>query len=304
MRPLPLADALDIIFRCDAHALERTSWALQKLTQKKVPREAQVQALQAIRQAAMPALARACGTDAKGGTRSLADVSARFQTANKAGSCTFDIGECKTEYDTASGTVHLKSVSIVHKPIEQCLKMLDPRNWGRCSPYFDPDNTYEIQTDAHRRPVRDRNGELVRGSSSAMGEPWNGLLRERFDGEGVATENILAIDFAIRKRQRRITRAEMQYSLYSCEYCQLGALAERAGLRKNSGGMTAERAGSNGASTKVTVTKHVRYKDFTPGNPGRFFDLGETLTLWASVLLCARADSEAVFNLCCDPESA
>jgi hypothetical protein len=56
-----------------------------------------------------------------------------------------------------------------------------------------------------------------------------------------------------------------------------------------------------GKGTAVVVTKTVRYEDFTPGDPGRFIDLGESLNVWASVLLCARADSEAVFNLCCEP---
>jgi hypothetical protein len=178
--------------------------------------------------------------------------------------------------------------------------MLDPRNWGRCSPHFDPDATYEIKTDGQGRPMRDRRGELIKESSTPLGTPWNGLMRERFDGEGISVENILQITFTIDKEKSgAVSGAGVRYSLYSCEYSQLGILRERGGLRKNSGTMTARPLPDDPKSTRVVVTKRVRYMDFTPGSPGRFFDLGGSLNVWAAVLLCARADSEAVFNLCC-----
>lgn len=312
MRPMPLADALDILFHSEEHCIEHTSWALQKLTKKDLPSHIQVQVLQKVRQAKMPALVRSCqrATTARG----KADKSARgsasrqqleavrdsFQAETKTEGCVFEVGPCKTEIDTQIGTVSLKSESTVNKQIWRCLPMLDPRNWGRCSPHFDAEKTYQIKCDASGRPLRDRKGELIRETAVQLGEPWQGLMRERFDGEGISVENILQIDFDMLMDGGTLKGVDMFYSLYSCEWCQLGPLSERGGLRKNAGDMKA-RPVDGGKSTRVTVTKRVRYKDFTPGSPGRFFDLGESLNVWASVLLCARADSEAVFNLCCEP---
>lgn len=310
VQALTLTEALDIIFNTADHPIERTGWALQKLTQEKVPEHLQAQALAAANRASLPALAKACRAES-GSARSgklseaagkLHDVLKTFKKETATGTCSFDVGPCETEFDSRNGTVRLRSVSTVHKPIAQCLKMMDPRNWGRCSPHFDPEKTYEIQRDRNGRPMRDRHGNPVRGSSSPLGENWEGLLRERFDGEGISVENILDITFDVVRKNKVVTKVEMFYSLYGCEYSQLGPLSERGGLRKNSGSMIAEPSGSNGRSTRVEVTKTVRYMDFTPGHPGRFFDLGESLNVWASVMLCARADSEAVFNLCCEPQ--
>lgn len=308
VQALTLGEALDIIFTTDDHPIERTRWALQKLTQAKVPDHLQAQALEAARCATLPALAKACRAE-RGSARSgkfsdaahtLHEVLRTFTEETASGTCSFDVGPCDTKFDSRTGTVELQSESTVHKPIAQCLKMMDPRNWGRCSPHFDAEKTYEIQRDRNGRPVRDRHGNPVRGTSSPLGDNWEGLLRERFDGEGISVENILDITFEVIRKNDVVTKVEMFYSLYGCEYSQLGLLSERGGLRKNSGSMIATPSGSDGRSTRVEVTKTVRYMDFTPGHPGRFFDLGESLNVWASVMLCARADSEAVFNLCCD----
>jgi hypothetical protein len=316
-RPLPLDDALEVIFQSRERAAALAHWALQKLGKAKIAPDLHSQALRGVGRTKAAAIVRSRRRlpdavarsllhpgDPDGCRRSLEEVCKSLRPEAEKDGCSFEIGPCTTDFDSATGTVSLKSASKVNKPIDRCLFMLDPRNWGRCSPFFDGEKTYKIKCDAGGRPLRDRKGELIRDPVDDFGEPWQGLMRERFDGHGIAVENILDIDFAVFPEDRSdkdpVTGARMSYSLYSCERCQLGLLSERGGLRKNSGGMEAAPV-NGGKGTEVVVTKTVRYKDFTPGNEGRFFDLGESLNVWASVLLCARADDEAVFNLCCEP---
>jgi hypothetical protein len=210
--------------------------------------------------------------------------------------CTIEVRQEDPDFDLESNAATFRTTSRVNRPISQLRRVLDPRAWGRCSDFFDPEKTYRIAHDGNR-PVRDEKDDYPRWDGpEALGESWNGLLRERFDGPGVSVDNILVIDF-----KANDTRVKVDYGLYLSERCTLGPFTDVGGLEKNGGGVVA-RFDTKTNESVVEVTKTLRFHDFTPGDPGEWVDFGDALSMLLAVVGIALVSDKAVLRLCCEPE--
>jgi len=201
-----------------------------------------------------------------------------------------------TTYDRHTRIATLEATAAgIALPKAQLARVLDPRSWSRCSELFT--ETYQIRCDpVSRRPIRARGGRYESLPGVPLGTPWEGLLFERFDGSGFAYENVLAVKLTV-SGDTLCT----DYRLYSCQRLTLGVFGDCGALRANCGEMKAVR-GADGKCT-VTVTKKLRFKDFTPGDPGEWYDLGDSFGAFAQVLLAAEARGRVLFNLYADVES-
>lgn len=197
------------------------------------------------------------------------------------------------KFDAASQSMTFTTATTVNRPLSEVRRVLDPRAWGQCSDFFDPELTYRLKVEGSH-PVRDRRGRWQREDGpEKLGEAWKGMLLERFDGPGVSVDNVLAIDFAVEK-----TTAIVHYGLYLSDRCRLGGLTDAGGLLKNSGAVTATE--ENG-STRVTVTKELRFHDYTPGDSGEWIDFGDALSMLLGVMGVVLVDDKFVLKLCCNP---
>jgi hypothetical protein len=194
-----------------------------------------------------------------------------------------------------SNTITYKVTSHVTRPFAHMKYILDPRSWGKCSDFFDPRNTYQIKTDEKGVPLRDAKDRLVEEKDGPpIGDPWEGLLRERFDGPGVAVDNILVI-----RHQPTPRRIKVQYGLYLSESCTLGPFGDVGGLLRNTGDVVAE---MDGKRVAVTVTKTLSFFDYTPGDIGDFVDFGSSLSMLMAIMGVGLVGDKFVLKLNCHLE--
>lgn len=200
------------------------------------------------------------------------------------------------EFFHETGTLKLTTYSLVNRPLSQIARVVDPRSWGKCSDFFDPERTYRVPVvDGHGH--RDASGEFARYKGpEEIGTTWAGLLRERFDGPGIAVDTVLCIDFVAGRKE-----VSLDYSLYLSDRCTLGPFTDIGGVRMNTGRLTATEVLPG--VTKVDVYKMLRFLDYTPGDGGRWVDFGNALSLLI-VMMGVVIDDKFVLKLCCDLDGA
>lgn len=275
LRSRPLGEALDVLLtKRDEHQRDRAYVAARRLRgDGQSLRSKSARSGAGRLESALPGLAAA---GARGASKGKYEVRTT---------------PLEPKFDIATRTVSFESRSSINRRLSDMRWLLDPRAWGLCSDFFDPDRTYRMKM-VDGRPVRDRRGHWVRDDGpEPYGDSWAGLLRERFDGPGVSVDNLLAIDF-----RAADDRVIVDYALYVSERCSLGPFVDVGGLHKNCGTVEAV---AKGGTTVVDVVKTLRFHDFTPGDPGEWVDLGDALSLVMAVMGVVLVDDKIVLKLTC-----
>lgn len=218
---------------------------------------------------------------------------ARVQANAEPAPCVVETTPLVPDFDHTTDTLELTTWSTVNRPLAQIARVVDPRSWGKCSDFFDPERTYRVRMTADGHARRDASGEFGRyDGPEPIGTTWAGLLRERFDGPGIAVDTVLCIDFVATPKD-----VSLDYSLYLSDRCTLGPFTDIGGVHMNTGRLSA-RATPDGR-TRVDVYKKLRFRDYTPGDSGRWVDFGDALSLLI-VLMGVVIDDKFVLKLCCD----
>jgi hypothetical protein len=273
LNPAPLDEAVDVVLRCDDHHSRQRARLAHIQTGKGKP---------------SPLLERSA--------QRLREALARGPAAPGEPECVIEVEQMDPDFDLETNAVKFRTVSRVNRHLDDLRGVLDPRAWGQCSDFFDPEKTYRIAHD-QGKPVRDRKGNYVRWDGpEPLGESWRGVLRERFDGPGVSVDNVLVIDF-----ESAAEKVVVDYGLYVSERCTLGPFTDVGGLERNAGGAVAWFDESS-KMTVVDVTKQLRFHDFTPGDPGEWVDFGDALSMLLAVVGIALVSDKAVLRLCCTPQ--
>ena len=215
----------------------------------------------------------------------------------KAPKCLPQFAPCNPRYNLFTRTTTVQTSVTVTRPLAKLTPALDPRSWAKCSPFFDAQQTFQIRCDGNGGPIRKQNGEYEREARGPkVGAEWHGLLHEQFEGTGVSFGNVLQIDFEVTAK-----KVHLKYNLYIPESCTIAGFSLCGGLLKDSGNTVASPVPGNPRSTKVVATKTLRFRDFTPGDPGGLIDYGDSMGIWAPLFLCLQVQDKAAFDLCCEP---
>jgi hypothetical protein len=322
LRPMPITEAMEAASRWDdEHAYDRRIRSLRRLNpeflrkaekpstlavKKRQLEAAAKRALESARRDA-EGLSRRVGQTFRAGLPPTRDVFSKLEpprTNAASGEARHrNPARCipqvdKPGLDPERGRTFLHSVFHVQQALKPALAyLLDPRNWDECSDLFDL--TYRIA-----QPRGGDDGKPppeLRSDPDLPGTDWKGYLYELAGVGPQVVENILNIDFKVKRTcsgagakrslkckeglcHHALTEVNVDYGLHESLSYEIGGIQFPGLMRQNHGYFRAKPAPND--RTEISVTKTIRFARLTDWSTGAgVFDLGEILNYTAPAYL-------------------
>ncbi|HJQ84090.1 MAG TPA: hypothetical protein VKA21_08445 [Candidatus Binatia bacterium] len=288
LRPIPAEHALDVLIaHPDRHGGARTRRGLLEagaadLHKPNTTRHAVTQNVHGLagKLGVPPSILDGVGTaDAPDAARALlANASTRGINA------AIKTNDIVVTYDPRTNDTTMEVVTVVNRPINQMEKAMDPRNWRRCSDFFERSDPVDPDT---LRPRPD----------PQHGERWQ--MFEVFSNPSATFENLLNIEFDVQLAIRR-PYIRVSYSLYESLSFRWFGLSLPGVHERNSGTIEAI-PDTDAGCTLVRTTKTIRYRDLTPDDPRQGgIDQGLWLNYCAPAMLGLWIDESSQGRVACE----
>lgn len=184
--------------------------------------------------------------------------------------------ECAASYDPLRGISFLTVALSIGLPLRRLAPFLDPQGWSRFSPSFA--ESYRVDR-ATYAPL----------AGPEPGTPWEGYLLEDFRVPIGRFRNILKVSFA-----HDAQRIHARYDLHDSLGFEFVAWNAPGGVEIDLGEVVA--VAESPASTRVTITKTLGFRDLTPRDPGRRIDHGRWLAYLAPAMMTLHAAETSGFG--------